>query len=71
VLFRSHTHGGQIKLPVVGVLLNASRAPLRWTHGLVAEGGRHMIVTAGLGTSNVPLRIGVPPEFVIIDVTGP
>ena len=66
-----HTHGGQIKLPIMGVLFNASRAPLRWTHGLVAEGGRHMIVTAGLGTSSLPLRIGVPPEFAIIDVTGP
>ena len=30
-----------------------------------------MIVTAGLGTSGVPLRIGVPPEFVVIEVTGP
>jgi predicted MPP superfamily phosphohydrolase len=29
-----------------------------------------MIVTAGLGTSGVPLRIGVPPEFVMIDVAG-
>lgn len=66
-----HTHGGQIKLPIVGALLNASRAPLRWSHGHVIEGGRHLIVTAGLGTSGVPLRIGVPPEYVIVDVTGP
>jgi len=66
-----HTHGGQIRLPGIGALLNASRAPLRWTHGLVVEGGRHLIVTAGLGTSSVPLRVGVPPEFAIIDVTGP
>ena len=66
-----HTHGGQVKLPVVGALLNASRAPLRWSHGLVAESGRHMIVTAGLGTSGLPLRIGVPPEYAVIDVTGP
>jgi predicted MPP superfamily phosphohydrolase len=66
-----HTHGGQIKLPGIGVLLNASRAPMRWTHGLVIEDGRHMIVTAGLGTSGFPLRIGVPPEFAIIDVNGP
>ena len=34
------------------------------------EGGRHLIVTAGLGTSGIPLRIGVPPEFVLIEVTG-
>ena len=66
-----HTHGGQIKLPGLGVLTNASRAPLRWSHGLVVEGGRHLIVTAGLGTGGIPLRIGVPPEFVLIEVTGP
>jgi predicted MPP superfamily phosphohydrolase len=65
-----HTHGGQIKLPVLGILKNASLAPLRWSHGLVVEGGRHLIVTAGLGTSGIPLRIGVPPEFVLVEVTG-
>jgi predicted MPP superfamily phosphohydrolase len=65
-----HTHGGQIKLPGLGIVRNASRAPLRWTHGLVVESGRHLVVTAGLGTSLIPLRIGVPPEFVIVEVTG-
>jgi predicted MPP superfamily phosphohydrolase len=65
-----HTHGGQIRLPGLGVVRNASTAPLRWSHGLVVEGGRHMVVTAGLGTSAIPLRIGVPPEYVIIEVTG-
>jgi len=65
-----HTHGGQIRLPGIGALTNASAAPMHWTHGLVTEDGRHMIVTAGLGTSGVPLRIGVPPEFVMIDVAG-
>jgi predicted MPP superfamily phosphohydrolase len=65
-----HTHGGQIKLPGLGVVVNASRAPLRWSHGLVVEDGRHLIVTAGLGTGGIPLRIGVPPEYVLIEVTG-
>jgi predicted MPP superfamily phosphohydrolase len=65
-----HTHGGQIKLPGFGVVVNASRAPLRWSHGLVVEDGRHLIVTAGLGTGGIPLRIGVPPEYVLIEVTG-
>jgi predicted MPP superfamily phosphohydrolase len=65
-----HTHGGQIRLPGIGVLTNSSAAPMRWTHGLVVEEGRYMIVTAGLGTSGLPLRIGVPPEFVMIDVAG-
>ena len=57
-----HTHGGQIKFPGLGVIRNSSRAPLRWSQGLGVEGGRHMIVTAGLGSSGVPLRVGVRPS---------
>jgi hypothetical protein len=34
------THGGQISLPGVGILKNASKAPLRWSHGLVRERGQ-------------------------------
>jgi uncharacterized protein len=65
-----HTHGGQVRLPLVGALSNASRAPMRWSYGHVEEGGRHLYVSAGLGTSGIPLRIGMPPEYSIIDVTG-
>jgi predicted MPP superfamily phosphohydrolase len=65
-----HTHGGQIRLPGFGPLVNASRAPLRWTYGLGEEGGRPLYVTSGLGTSGVPLRIGIRPEFVIFDIQG-
>lgn len=65
-----HTHGGQIRLPGLGVIKNASRAPRKWSHGLIVEDGRHLYVSAGLGTSGIPLRIGVPPEFAVLDVTG-
>lgn len=65
-----HTHGGQIAFPGIGAVRNASSAPLRWSHGLVVEDGRQLYVTAGLGTSLLPLRIGVPPEFAVLDVNG-
>lgn len=65
-----HTHGGQVRFPLVGVLRNASRAPLRWTHGHIVEEERHLYVTGGLGTSAIPLRIGVPPEYAIVEVSG-
>ncbi len=65
-----HTHGGQIRFPALGVLRNASRAPMRWTHGYVLEEDRHLYVTAGLGTSGIPLRVGVPPEYAVIYVSG-
>ena len=65
-----HTHGGQVVLPRLGALTNASRAPRRWTYGHVIEDGRQLYVTSGIGTSGIPLRIGMPPEFVVIDVGG-
>jgi len=70
LMLAGHTHGGQISLPLVGVLRNASRAPLRWTYGLIEEGGRLLYVTSGLGTSALPVRIGVPPEYVIVEIAG-
>jgi len=64
-----HTHGGQVVLPRLGALTNASRAPRRWTYGHVIEDGRQLYVTSGIGTSGIPLRIGMPPEFAVIDVS--
>ena len=64
-----HTHGGQIRLPWIGAFTNASRAPLRWSLGHVVEEGRQLYVTSGIGTSGIPLRIGAPPEFAVIDVS--
>ena len=66
-----HTHGGQGSLPGLGIVTNSSRAPLRWSHGLVAERGRYLYVTSGIGTSVLPVRWRVPPEFVVLDVIGP
>lgn len=65
-----HTHGGQIRLPGIGIIKNSSKAPLRWTHGLIVERGKHLYVTSGIGTSGVPLRWGVSPEYVVLDITG-
>jgi uncharacterized protein len=70
LMLAGHTHGGQIRLPGVGVLRNASKAPLRWSYGLIREEGRCMYVTSGLGTSGIPFRWNVPPEFVILELSG-
>jgi predicted MPP superfamily phosphohydrolase len=34
----------------------------------VVEEDRHLIVSGGLGTSFVPVRLGVPPEIVRVDL---
>jgi predicted MPP superfamily phosphohydrolase len=62
-----HTHGGQVRLfgyaPVV-----PSRYGNRYAYGHVVEEGRHLVVSGGLGCSTVPLRLGMPPEIMVVDV---
>jgi predicted MPP superfamily phosphohydrolase len=64
-----HTHGGQFRLPFIGPVVNMSRAPMRWTYGRIVEQERQMYVTSGWGTSGLPLRIGIPPEVVMLQVS--
>ena len=59
-----HTHGGQIKFPFMKPLWVPSAYGARYAYGHIVEQDRHMIVSGGLGTSFVPLRLGVPPEIV-------
>jgi len=69
-MLAGHTHGGQIRLPGLGIVRTATKAPRHWTHGLVEERGQWLYVTSGIGTSGLPLRWGVPPEIVVLDMTG-
>ncbi|MBV9260009.1 MAG: metallophosphoesterase [Pseudolabrys sp.] len=59
-----HTHGGQIRMPFVWPRFVPSAYGARFAYGHIVENDRHLIVSGGLGTSVVPMRIGVPPEIV-------
>ena len=62
-----HTHGGQVRLfgyspairPVDGT---------DFSYGHVVRRGRHMIVSGGFGVSRLPVRLGVPPEIVLLEL---
>ncbi|HZT27820.1 MAG TPA: metallophosphoesterase [Pseudolabrys sp.] len=64
-----HTHGGQIRLPLIPPEWAPSRYGARFAYGHIVERGRHLIVSGGLGCSKVPLRLGVPPEIVRIELS--
>lgn len=68
VVLAGHTHAGQIVLPLVGPLLKASDGARHWMHGLIEEGGRRMIVTAGLGCSGPPIRYVTTAEIVVVEL---
>jgi len=59
-----HTHGGQVRIPVLPPVWTPSQYSARFAYGHVVERGRQMIVSGGLGCSKVPLRLGMPPEIV-------
>ncbi|WP_375393123.1 metallophosphoesterase [uncultured Sphingomonas sp.] len=69
LVLAGHTHCGQVVLLWVGTVVATS--PLlhrrlfdpRYRCGAVRDPGRLTIVTAGLGTSVVPLRFGAPPDL--------
>ncbi|OBQ97411.1 MULTISPECIES: metallophosphoesterase [unclassified Mesorhizobium] len=62
-----HTHGGQVRLfgysPVV-----PSDFGNRYAYGHVVENDRNLIVSGGLGFSIMPVRFGMPPEILQIDL---
>jgi predicted MPP superfamily phosphohydrolase len=58
-----HTHGGQVRLPLVGRLKVPSGYGQRYAAGYIREGGKALFVSTGIGTSMLPVRFGVPPEI--------
>ncbi len=63
-----HTHGGQVRVPFVKPFWAPSQYGARFAYGHIVENDRHLIVSGGIGTSIVPLRLGVPPEIVRIEL---
>jgi predicted MPP superfamily phosphohydrolase len=66
-----HTHGGQLRIPFIWPHLVPSAYGARYAYGHIIEDHRQMIVSGGLGTSIVPLRLGVPPEIVRVELQAP
>lgn len=62
-----HTHGGQIRLPLLGAPLTSSRYGQRFAQGWV-EGPARGYVSRGLGATMLPLRINCPPELTVMQL---
>ncbi len=63
-----HTHGGQVKLPLLGRLVVPSHYRQRYAAGLVRENGKALFVATGIGTSILAVRLGVPPEIAVLTI---
>ncbi|HXT61807.1 MAG TPA: metallophosphoesterase [Pyrinomonadaceae bacterium] len=68
LMLAAHTHGGQVKLPILGAPIVPSYFGPRYTAGDIIEQGHHLFITTGIGTSILPVRFRVPPEIVILTI---
>jgi uncharacterized protein len=67
LMLAGHGHCGQVTIPFFGRPI----LPLRnrnYGCGLIEENGKRMFVTAGIGTSIVPVRFLNPPEIVLVTI---
>ncbi len=70
LILTGHTHGGQIRLPLVPPL-HLPRFSDPFVAGLYHVGsGIPLYVTRGIGTSTLPLRLFCPPEITRITLRG-
>jgi len=72
LLLAGHTHGGQVRLPLVGPLITLSAVPRSWAAGQTdLPGGGRLLVSRGVGMergSAPRLRFLCRPELLVIDL---
>lgn len=61
-----HTHGGQIAL--IGQYLGIAKVPAQYEQGWIVENRINMLISRGVGTSVLPVRIGRRPQIHVITV---
>ena len=64
VMLSGHSHGGQVRLPIVGAVHRVYGAE-KYVQGLFRLGGMQLYVNRGIGTVGVPFRLNCPPEITL------
>jgi len=65
LMLSGHTHGGQVRLPFGGSLISPSRHGSKYDRGFVDGPRFRVFVSAGIGTTILPVRLLVRPEIVL------
>jgi hypothetical protein len=69
LLLAGHTHGGQVRMPVVGALVTNSALPPRLASGLIHMAGSWLSLSPGLGTSKfAPFRFLCRPTAMWLEL---
>src|SRR5262249_50242441 len=71
LVLAGHTHGGQVRLPLIGALHTESKLPRRLAMGLNEHQGTQVFVPRGVGYSGLDIRIGCPAEAAVLTLRSP
>jgi len=66
LILSGHTHGGQIKLPWLGIPARFATRDLRFAQGLFRHDNTQLYVSTGTGVIGLPIRFGVRPEIAVL-----
>jgi predicted MPP superfamily phosphohydrolase len=66
LMLAGHTHGGQVRFPVIGAPAHVSRYGDKYLGGWCEGPACPLVVSRGVGIAGVPMRMGVPPEVGLI-----
>jgi predicted MPP superfamily phosphohydrolase len=66
LILSGHTHGGQLRLPIVGAPAARLADEFKYLRGHYRRGRTQLYVSRGTGTVGLPVRFGVPPEVAVI-----
>lgn len=63
-----HYHGGMVRLPYFGGVISPGWTLFpKYDRGMYSLGEKRMIVSAGLASHTIKLRVNNPPELVVLD----
>lgn len=66
LIFAGHTHGGQVRLPVIGAPIVPSAYGQKYEGGLCEGPVGPVLISRGAGMAVLPFRMGVPPEISLV-----
>jgi predicted MPP superfamily phosphohydrolase len=67
LVLTGHTHGGQVRFPILGNVYSPHQGLFpKYSDGLYEEDYTKMIISRGLGNSGLPFRLNNPAELIII-----
>ncbi len=65
-----HLHGGVVRLPHFGGVISPQLQLFpKYDRGIFKRRGKQMVVSAGIGSHSIPIRINNPLELVVLDFT--